>query len=302
MNTSLLLEMCARSYDFELYQWMYLIERYALTIGLSEFGDIEFNKQLVQFQSSLLLSVPATDIDEVYSDNDAIKAKINIGCLGNLNGPLEHCYIEHLITSVKNGQFALVDLLDMFNHQLVCIWYKAAKSVWPTMNIGSYQDFITALSFDMMNHTNDAFFSSSIWSGSFNLHTIKQYLESKLGLQVCVDHKQGVKLDGSGLQCKIGEAKLGEKIVGNYIKQGNYGVNLEIYADSFECYKKLLPDNNEMSQLVKELKNHLEFIQPITVTIFYSNKNSFKYTVGSCRVGYDTVLGTKADLHNTYHY
>src|SRR5215468_9827462 len=114
---------------FDFYQAVRLLEllypsRVAVGTGA------EPDKEAVRFTSSASLAFPATAITTIQARNhDVPPAAMTVNFLGLAGclGPLPAHYTERLLERAWRQDTAFRDFLDIFNHRLVSLLYRAYK-------------------------------------------------------------------------------------------------------------------------------------------------------------------------------
>ncbi|RUO91789.1 type VI secretion system baseplate subunit TssG [Corallococcus sp. AB018] len=80
----------------------------------------------VRFRSTTSMAFPATDVDSLRRDEDGtLELWVNFLGLAGAHGPLPDPFTELLRDRLRDGDSALRDFLDIFNHRLVSLMYEA---------------------------------------------------------------------------------------------------------------------------------------------------------------------------------
>ena len=114
-------------YRFDFFQAVRVLERLSSTrlpVGRSSIPS----KEAVRFRSLLSLSFPSSTVyDVAHSDNGANPPEMVVAFMGlfGLAGVLPRHYTELLIERVRQKDFALRDFLDLFNHRMISLFYRA---------------------------------------------------------------------------------------------------------------------------------------------------------------------------------
>jgi type VI secretion system protein ImpH len=114
-------------YRFEFFQAVRVLERLfssRLPVGRSSIPSDE----AVRFRSLVSLSFPPSAIYEVArSDNGTSPPEMIVAFMGlfGLTGVLPRHYTELLLERVRQKDFALRDFLDLFNHRMISLFYRA---------------------------------------------------------------------------------------------------------------------------------------------------------------------------------
>lgn len=114
-------------FRFDFFQAVRILERIYPSqrpVGLDSLPANE----AVRFRSLLSLTFPASAIHEVVpSDDGATPTQMVVAFMGlaGLTGVLPRHYTELLLERVRNKDFALRDFLDIFNHRIISLFYRA---------------------------------------------------------------------------------------------------------------------------------------------------------------------------------
>jgi type VI secretion system protein ImpH len=114
-------------YRFDFFQAVRLLER--LLPERARVGvEARPAREVVRFLSKLSLVFPPSTIDRLEPSTDPAKApRMTVAFLG-LTGPsgvLPHVYTELLMQRERAGDRTLIDFLDLFNHRLISLFYRA---------------------------------------------------------------------------------------------------------------------------------------------------------------------------------
>ncbi len=114
-------------YRFEFFQAVRVLER--LVHGRLPVGHHALpSQEAVRFRSLLSLSFPPSAVHEVsHSDNGMSPPEMIVAFMGltGLMGVLPRHYTELLLERVRNKDFTLRDFLDIFNHRMISLFYRA---------------------------------------------------------------------------------------------------------------------------------------------------------------------------------
>jgi type VI secretion system protein ImpH len=84
-------------------------------------------KEVVRFRSRLSLDFPPSEIHEIAREENGGPPEMTVAFMG-LAGPLgvlPRHYTEMLLERLRRKDFALRDFLDLFNHRLISLFYRA---------------------------------------------------------------------------------------------------------------------------------------------------------------------------------
>ncbi|MEA2563928.1 MAG: type secretion system protein ImpH [Acidobacteriota bacterium] len=95
--------------------------------------------EVVRFRSAVRLDFPPGDVDEVRRpvNGDPAEMTVNVLGLAGLHGPLPPSITELAMERSFHGDRALRDFLDLFNHRLVSLLYRARKKYRPALDPGA---------------------------------------------------------------------------------------------------------------------------------------------------------------------
>jgi type VI secretion system protein ImpH len=132
----------AEAHRFDFFQAVRLLER-VLGEAARRAGhaprqpvgrDRPADQEVVRFRALPALSFPAGAVSQIRlpdgapgPDGDAVRPDMVVACLG-LTGPqgvLPHHYTALLLRRIRAKDFALRDFLDLFNHRLLSLFYRA---------------------------------------------------------------------------------------------------------------------------------------------------------------------------------
>jgi type VI secretion system protein ImpH len=96
---------------------------------------IDPGRELVHFRHAVRLDFPAGDIENIVrlSPDGTPEMHVNVLGLAGATGPLPHAITELLISRTFRGDDALRDFLDIFNHRLISLLYRARKKYRPAL-------------------------------------------------------------------------------------------------------------------------------------------------------------------------
>jgi type VI secretion system protein ImpH len=120
----------AEAYRFDFFQAVRLLERLARSGGRTPVGgDGPPAREVVRFLSKLSLAFPPSAIDRIEPPPPESTAppRMTVSFLG-LTGPsavLPHVYTEHLLKRNHAGDRTLAEFLDLINHRLIALFYRA---------------------------------------------------------------------------------------------------------------------------------------------------------------------------------
>ncbi len=114
-------------HGFEFFQAVRLIER--LSGGrVATGGQVEVAREAVRFRSRISLDFPPSQVHSVTrseSDGDRVEMLVTFMGLAGPHGVLPRHYTELLLERIRERDLAFRDFLDIFNHRLVSLFYRA---------------------------------------------------------------------------------------------------------------------------------------------------------------------------------
>lgn len=94
--------------------------------------------EVVRFRSAVRLDFPPGDVEEIKAANGRpAEMTVNVMGLAGLHGPLPPSFTELAMERAFSGDRALRDFLDLFNHRLVSLLYRARKKYRPALDPGA---------------------------------------------------------------------------------------------------------------------------------------------------------------------
>lgn len=115
-------------YRFDFYQAVRLLEALAperVPVG----EDVEPDKETVAFRSTVAMHFPPSDLAWAFPGEDGRPPELTVNFMGlaGAHGPLPAPYTELILERVWHKDTAFRDFLDLFNHRLVSLMYRARK-------------------------------------------------------------------------------------------------------------------------------------------------------------------------------
>lgn len=94
--------------------------------------------EVVRFRSAVRLDFPPGDVEEIKNANGKpAEMTVNVMGLAGVHGPLPPSFTELAMERAFSGDRALRDFLDLFNHRLVSLLYRARKKYRPALDPGA---------------------------------------------------------------------------------------------------------------------------------------------------------------------
>ncbi len=97
---------------------------------------VDPRREVVRFRSKVRLDYPAGDVEEVRAPVDGEPAEMTVNVLGlaGVLGPLPPPVAELILERSFRGDTALREFLDIFNHRLLSLLYRARKKYRPALD------------------------------------------------------------------------------------------------------------------------------------------------------------------------
>lgn len=122
-------------YRFGFFQAVHLLEiLYPDRVPPGE--GIEPEREVVRFSSRVGLDFPATEVDGIRPPEGEEPARMTVNVMGLAGalGPLPTSVTETLLDRLAHRDAALRDFLDLFNHRLLSLLYRARKKYRPSLD------------------------------------------------------------------------------------------------------------------------------------------------------------------------
>jgi type VI secretion system protein ImpH len=83
------------------------------------------SEELVRFKARQSLEFPASAIHDLDIEHDPARMMVAFLGLTGFEGVLPHHYTEHILARAGFRDFAMAEFLDLFNHRLISLFYRA---------------------------------------------------------------------------------------------------------------------------------------------------------------------------------
>ena len=83
------------------------------------------SEEVVRFKARQSLEFPASAIHALDIESDPARMVVAFMGLTGFEGVLPHHYTEHIIARAGSRDFAMAEFLDLFNHRLISLFYRA---------------------------------------------------------------------------------------------------------------------------------------------------------------------------------
>lgn len=89
--------------------------------------------ELLFFRHNVRLDVPPSDVESL-DDSQPPAMTTNVMGLAGILGPLPHTITELILEELRHGRRVFADFLDIFNHRLLSLLYRAKKRYRPALD------------------------------------------------------------------------------------------------------------------------------------------------------------------------
>lgn len=98
--------------------------------------SVHYEDELLFFRHKVRLDMPPSDVESLApsADSDAPVMTTNILGLAGVLGPLPLSITEELFEEARHNRFAFADFLDIFNHRLIALLFRARKKYRPVLD------------------------------------------------------------------------------------------------------------------------------------------------------------------------
>jgi type VI secretion system protein ImpH len=125
-TTSVVRQLFKHPYDFSFLQAVRLFQK-LLQNGEDIGSTLHPNKDMILFSSRYTYSLPSSDIYRIQLLHDKPVIEVNFWNLAGPHGALPAPLSEKVMETLRNGDTALKDFIDIFNHRLLGIYYRIAE-------------------------------------------------------------------------------------------------------------------------------------------------------------------------------
>jgi type VI secretion system protein ImpH len=125
----------AEGHRFDFMQAVHLLEMmYPDRTAPAE--GVDALREVVRFRHEVRLDFPASDVELIQAPDGAEPPSMTVNLLGlaGLTGPLPPAVTELVMERRFRKDFALRDFLDIFNHRLISLFYRARKKYRPSLD------------------------------------------------------------------------------------------------------------------------------------------------------------------------
>jgi type VI secretion system protein ImpH len=269
---SVIEQLAAGAWRFDFLQAVSLIERLRPHArGVGEGADA--GREAVRFRSSLGSAFPASDIAAAVPPGPGDprwEMQVNFFGLAGGFGPLPPPFTEAIVQQIRAGDLATRDFLDIFNHRLVSLLYRARRLHQPALHRGSpdqgplanplysliglgtggLRGRMAVPDRALLHHAGE------LARAPRTLHGLERILADHFGIQVRALPLQGrwLKLDETQttrLGARLGRnARLGDgAVLGARVWDQQAAVTLELGPLDLPDFRSFLPDGHAAAAL-----------------------------------------------------
>jgi len=278
--------------------------------------------EVVRFSSPPSLTFPASELGEyIASEQGPSSLEVHFLGLNNVNGPMPRAYTDRLIWQAKEKDSATRDFLDLFNHRMVTLFYRAWKRYRLFLayeNETRYQDEIMQRLYALIglgtanlpNRMAIADESALFYAGllSHQVRTVeglRQIIESYFGVAVAIGQFTGswVRLP-EGQKTVLDEEESTSSclgvgtVVGNEVWEQEGTMTVRLGPMPLERYRDFLPGSRGQAELQAWLHLYSRRSFDFVVQLVLQREEVPRTTMETgeflgSRLGYDTWLKAK---------
>ncbi|MFU1912999.1 type VI secretion system baseplate subunit TssG [Bordetella avium] len=117
-------DLLARPYQFNFFQAVRLLEQMSGKQG----------GRAVRFRTRVGISFDASDVLAISRNGEGpFELTSNVLCIAGANGPLPLAYTEQVLQARERGDSSASDFLDIFNHRLMLMLFRARRRCYPAL-------------------------------------------------------------------------------------------------------------------------------------------------------------------------
>lgn len=264
-------QLFAEAWRFDFFQAVHLLER--LLPRAERVGETSgVRPEPVRFRSSLMAAFPASEIDRLVlglRPGEPPEMTVNFMGLAGGFGPLPPPLAEHVLARSRRGDTAARDFLDIFNHRLVSLFYRArarhrlslARGTPADSNFALYLFALIGLATPelrgRMPFPDRALlhYAGLLSQAPRSLHGLERLLADYFGVPVhgvplegrwlAIDESEQTRLGASGRNQRLG----GGAVLGRRAWDQQAGLTLILGPLSYQRFRELLPDGKAHRRL-----------------------------------------------------
>ncbi|MEI8393948.1 MAG: type VI secretion system baseplate subunit TssG [Rhodospirillaceae bacterium] len=277
---SVIERLALEAHRFDFHQAVRLIEQ--MRPEAQSVGDcVQAEREAVRFRSSLAAGFPASDLGGARPPRPGQphwEVQVNFMGLAGGFGPLPAPFSEAIQRQSRAGDTAARDYLDIFNHRLVSLFFRARKRHRPVLtrqspDLGPFANYLYALiglgtaglqarmavpDRALLKH------AGQIAGQPHSQHGLEKLLESYFAVPVRVLPLQGrwLTIDSSQVT-RLGRANscLGSgdsAVLGTRVWDQQASIRVELGPLDYQSFRNFLPDGRSWAALRSLLDNYLE--------------------------------------------
>jgi type VI secretion system protein ImpH len=272
-------QLFAEAYRFDFFQAVHLLEQ--LLPRAPRVGDTSGTRpEPVRFRSSLAAAFPASEIDRLAlgAAGEPPEMTVNFMGLAGGFGPLPPPLTEHVLARARRGDTAGRDFLDIFNHRLISLFFRARAKHRPSLARGTPADSNFALYlFALLGLATPELrgrlpfpdrallhYAGLLAQRPRSLHALERLLADYFGVPVtgtslegrwlAIDDSEQTRLGAAGGNNRLGQGA----VLGRRAWDQQAGLRLVLGPLSYARFCELLPDGNAHRPLQALVGFHVE--------------------------------------------
>lgn len=272
-------QLFAEAYRFDFFQAVHLLER--LLPRAPRVGDTNGARpEPVRFRSSLAAAFPASEIDRLGLGASGQPPEMTVNFMGLAGGfgPLPPPLTEHVLARARRGDTAGRDFLDIFNHRLVSLFFRARAKHRPSLARGTPADsnfalYLFALIGLAMPELRGRlpfpdrallYYAGLLAQRPRSLHALERLLADYFDVPVkgmplegrwlSIDEREQTRLGAAGRNNRLGQGA----VLGRRAWDQQAGIRLILGPLSIGRFRQLLPDGNAHRALQALVCFHVE--------------------------------------------
>lgn len=269
----------------------------------------------VRFRSRVSFEFPASEVHAIATPPESLpRVTVNFMSLAGALGPLPYTYTEMLMEAAAHRDFAAIDFLDIFNHRLILLFYRAHKIHHPALTVnaphrGQTAQFLFSLIGLGPKPLRDRLGvpDSSLlhYSGLLarNVRTsagLECMLNDYFGVPVKLqqfsgrwrdlDRPQWTSIGRTGRNQTVGNGA----VLGRRVWDQAGGVIIAIGPVDLETFRSLLPGEPAYAALAKLARFYLGPNHRIQVRLFLKPSDVPEAQLGKAKLGYTSCMRSAA--------
>ena len=299
------------SYEYDFFQAVRLL--HLILSDRQGVGRIaKPSEEPVRFKARQSLEFPASSIHSISAETDPPQMIVAFLGLTGVQGALPHHYTEHILARAQAKDFAMAEFLDIFNHRLVSLFYRAwEKHRFPVrfqlaaakQEIDEYTQYLfdwiglgTAGLGGRMAVTDQAFlrYAGLLGQTPHCAVSLRAILRDYFGVEVEIEEFVGAwyslaeddqcDLSGSGLNNQLG----GGAIAGDAVWDPQAGFRVRLGPLRLERFLSFLPAGRAVRELNDLVRFYVGLVLQFDLQLVLQADE-----VPWCKLGDDTPAGPR---------